>query len=61
MGQTLMFEISTEVGVQEIRVPYAVDRRWLEVLSRSAWAIELLSGVIRHHGRALHQDGERVS
>ena len=43
-------------GVETISVPYQCgNRSWLDVLSRSTWAIELLHGTIRHHARSLTQ------
>jgi hypothetical protein len=45
--------VSTK-GVETISVPYQCgSRTWLDVLSRSAWAIDLLHGSIRHHSRSL--------
>jgi hypothetical protein len=45
--------VSTE-GVETISVPYQCgSRTWLDVLTRSVWAIDLLDGTIRHHSRSI--------
>ena len=44
---------STEHGIETISVPYDHGHRWVEILSRSAWAIDLLHGSLRHHARSL--------
>jgi hypothetical protein len=55
----LQIVASTE-GIETISVPYDHGHRWLEVLSRSAWAIDLLHGSLRHHARSL-QNGQDSS
>jgi len=41
-------------GVETISVPYqSGNPAWLDVLTKSAWAFDLLHGAIRHHNRSL--------
>jgi hypothetical protein len=52
--------VSTD-GIDTISVPYQFgSHSWLEVLSRSAWAIDLLNGTIRHHSRSITKSAAAV-
>jgi hypothetical protein len=61
MRENIQLQIS-EHGIETITVPYVSGKPvWIEVLSHSTWALELLHGSIRHYARSLESRQQYAS